>query len=678
MPRRGRRLRVRDRARPRSSTTTRRRARRAAGEVRAGARAPASRSFQLLWDDVEHDLHCADDERRYGRAERPSARRRPTSATASAPRSSSRAARRVPDGLRRARATRPTDAASRATLDPGIVVYWTGPEVVSRGDRSRGARRRRAPLRAVTSSSLWDNYPVNDFAPSTLFLGPLRGTRPASRRRRAAPGSIANAMVQAVPSKLALATVADWAARPARLRPARVVRARAARGTGRRSSRRSARAAPADVDAPGRRARARPRRSRFGVDAAVGARAARGIRMTDVVVFGATAAGVAAAVGARRGGRGRSLVEPGRHVGGMVSGGLGWTDVGDAQRARRLRAPLLRGGRRALRRPALVAAGPGAARRRRRSSRRCSTASTCGSASASCRTPRSTSTRATKATCCRRSACRSRSAASRATLYGERWAGRQPAYAARQAQLRRRSSRRSRDDGSLLPQIREPELDERGWPVDRLGEGDGGLQAYGFRVCLTDRPANRSRSRRRRGYDPAELRAAAPLSRRASRTRGARPARARPRPAAERQVRRQLDRAVLAERARRLEPRLPERRPRRRARRPRAPPALHAGASLFLAPTTTSRAHPRRARELGPLRRRVRGHRRLAASAVRPRRPAACSATYVLREPDLLDAGSAARHGRARLVQHRHPRGRAHVALPAGVRACTATRVQRR
>ena len=53
--------------------------------------------------------------------------------------------------------------------------------------------------------------------------------------------------------------------------------------------------------------------------------------MTDVAVFGATGAGVAAAVAAREAGAATVLVEPGRHIGGMVSGGLSWTDVGDAR-----------------------------------------------------------------------------------------------------------------------------------------------------------------------------------------------------------------------------------------------------------------------------------------------------------------------------------------------------------
>jgi hypothetical protein len=68
-------------------------------------------------------------------------------------------------------------------------------------------------------------------------------------------------------------------------------------------------------------------------------------------------------------------------------------------------------------------------------------------------------------------------------LYGERWAGRQPAYRPGKHNFPVTLSPFG-EDGELLPYIREPELDERGWPSERLGEGDGGLQAYGFRVCL--------------------------------------------------------------------------------------------------------------------------------------------------------------------------------------------------
>ncbi|MGH1526625.1 FAD-dependent oxidoreductase [Leifsonia sp. L25] len=54
-------------------------------------------------------------------------------------------------------------------------------------------------------------------------------------------------------------------------------------------------------------------------------------RFADVVVYGATSAGVAAATAAAGAGARVVLVEPGRHLGGMTSGGLGYTDVGDVR-----------------------------------------------------------------------------------------------------------------------------------------------------------------------------------------------------------------------------------------------------------------------------------------------------------------------------------------------------------
>ncbi len=49
----------------------------------------------------------------------------------------------------------------------------------------------------------------------------------------------------------------------------------------------------------------------------------------DLLVYAANAGGVAAAVAGRRAGLEVLVVEPSNHVGGMTSGGLGWTDHGD-------------------------------------------------------------------------------------------------------------------------------------------------------------------------------------------------------------------------------------------------------------------------------------------------------------------------------------------------------------
>jgi hypothetical protein len=49
----------------------------------------------------------------------------------------------------------------------------------------------------------------------------------------------------------------------------------------------------------------------------------------DVVVYGGTSGGVAAAVQAARMGKSVVLIEPGKHLGGLTSGGLGATDIGN-------------------------------------------------------------------------------------------------------------------------------------------------------------------------------------------------------------------------------------------------------------------------------------------------------------------------------------------------------------
>ena len=49
----------------------------------------------------------------------------------------------------------------------------------------------------------------------------------------------------------------------------------------------------------------------------------------DVVVYGGTSGGVMAAVQAKVMGRSVVLVGPDKHLGGLSSGGLGWTDTGN-------------------------------------------------------------------------------------------------------------------------------------------------------------------------------------------------------------------------------------------------------------------------------------------------------------------------------------------------------------
>src|SRR5580704_5025352 len=52
-------------------------------------------------------------------------------------------------------------------------------------------------------------------------------------------------------------------------------------------------------------------------------------REYDIVVYGGTSGGISATVQAARMGKSVVLIEPGSHLGGLTSGGLGATDIGN-------------------------------------------------------------------------------------------------------------------------------------------------------------------------------------------------------------------------------------------------------------------------------------------------------------------------------------------------------------
>jgi FAD dependent oxidoreductase len=222
--------------------------------------------------------------------------------------------------------------------------------------------------------------------------------------------------------------------------------------------------------------------------------------MTDVCVSGATAAGVAAAAAARAEGASVTLVDRGGHVGGMVSGGLSWTDVGDERVlggfagrfyqavADHYDAPLwsLRGPEPRVAESILASMLDGVDVRLQETA--LVDAAVYVDASY-------------EGDLLPRFGIPFAIGRESRGMYDETWAGRQPATRPGKHNFPVRLSPFS-DDGALLPYIREPELDGRGWPSDRIGDGDGGVQAYGFRVCLVpggvpfEAPPH---------YDPAEF-----------------------------------------------------------------------------------------------------------------------------------------------------------------------------
>lgn len=179
------------------------------------------RRFAVLFDDVPGELTHAEDREHFG----PDAK--------AAGRAHGWAAARFDEGFLHAHGVDeplmicPTDYAGcaaspyrdglRETLPDDALVMWTGSDIVV------GEVTRRDIDEAAASYGrklvLWDNFPVNDFDRSRLFLGPLLG-RTTDLEGSALVGVSSNPMVEAAPSHLALATVADWAWNPGAYDPA--------------------------------------------------------------------------------------------------------------------------------------------------------------------------------------------------------------------------------------------------------------------------------------------------------------------------------------------------------------------------------------------------------------------------------------------------------------------------
>jgi hypothetical protein len=244
--------------------------------------------------------------------------------------------------------------------------------------------------------------------------------------------------------------------------------------------------------------------------------AAGAVHRHDVVVYGATAGGAAAAIAAARSGVSVGLVEPGRHVGGMISGGLGRTDmdrqehvIGGISReffervgkhygqavawtfepsvAERVLVEWLREskvtvyfGQRLMEKGALDRAGEEISR---------------------FRTERGDAFEARvfidasyEGDLMKAGGVSYTFGRESAGTYQESLAGRQDILPGRH-QLRAAVSPFG-DDGKLLPYVVPQDK------LGQLGEGDGKFQAYCFRLCVTSDPKNRLPIPRPAGYDP--------------------------------------------------------------------------------------------------------------------------------------------------------------------------------
>lgn len=164
--------------------------------------------FALLFDDIPPDLEHAADRMAFG------------TAPGSAARAHAAVCRQVIGrlALDRPLLMVPTDYAGTdatphrdllaAELPPEVLVWWTGRDVVV-GDITR-AEIDTAARSYGHQLLLWDNFPVNDFDFQRLFLGPLLG-RATDLDGAPLAGITANPMPHEAASRIAVATVADWA-----------------------------------------------------------------------------------------------------------------------------------------------------------------------------------------------------------------------------------------------------------------------------------------------------------------------------------------------------------------------------------------------------------------------------------------------------------------------------------
>lgn len=178
------------------------------------------RAFQVQFQDVSYsEWGCKADRERYGKGPAAAAKAHAEVAGGLAAHLAARypgapALSLLPTEYYQEGATTYRTALAGA-LDPRVEVAWTGVGVVPRTITGKELAGARAALGHPLITM--DNYPVNDWDPGRIFLGPYAGREPAVAGGSAA--LLANAMPQGTLSRIPLFTAADFAWNPRGYRP---------------------------------------------------------------------------------------------------------------------------------------------------------------------------------------------------------------------------------------------------------------------------------------------------------------------------------------------------------------------------------------------------------------------------------------------------------------------------
>jgi hyaluronoglucosaminidase len=173
------------------------------------------RQFALFFDDIGSGFHCAADQTQFGASPSPQA-----AAQAYLLNQFVTGFIDTHPGAQEL-ITVPTDYAGdadsayrdvwKASLNPNVLVYWTGVGVIPQTVTEAQAQQTASEFghRIV----VWDNYPVNDYQPTRLFLGPLVGR--SADLGTAVAGFTSNPMQEPAASTIPEFTTADYTWNPA-------------------------------------------------------------------------------------------------------------------------------------------------------------------------------------------------------------------------------------------------------------------------------------------------------------------------------------------------------------------------------------------------------------------------------------------------------------------------------
>jgi hyaluronoglucosaminidase len=173
------------------------------------------RQFALFFDDIGSGFHCAADQTQFGSSPSPQAA------------GQAYLLNQFVTGFidthpgAQELITVPTDYAGtadsayrevwKASLNPDVLVYWTGVGVIPQTVTAAQAQQTASEF--GHQIVVWDNYPVNDYQPTRLFLGPLVGR--SADLGTAVAGFTSNPMQEPAASTIPEFTTADYTWNPA-------------------------------------------------------------------------------------------------------------------------------------------------------------------------------------------------------------------------------------------------------------------------------------------------------------------------------------------------------------------------------------------------------------------------------------------------------------------------------